>query len=131
MKTGDDVMAIWGGIAGVQSTLLSLLGREGLRPAQIARLTAENVAERFKLPSKGRIAIGCDADFAILDLARPTTLKSSDLLDRHKLSPYVGRTFHGTVRRTIARGATIFDGTRARPGRKARLITPSKGGGHA
>lgn len=131
MKSGDDALAAWGGIAGVQCTLLSLLGREGLHPVQIARLIAENVAGRFRLHNKRRIAVGCDADFAMLDLAASTTLKSSDLLDRRKLSPYVGRTFRGFVRRTIARGVTIFDGGRIRPGRKARLITPSKGGGLA
>jgi allantoinase len=131
MKGGDDAMSVWGGIAGVQSTLLSLLGREGLPLGQIARLTAEHAADRFRLSGKGRIAVGCDADFAIIDLAQSTTLQSSDLLDRHKFSPYVGRTFRGAVRRTIARGQTIFDGQRIRPGRKARLITPAKVGGHA
>jgi allantoinase len=131
MKRGDDAMAIWGGIAGVQSTLLSLQGRDGLAPIKIARLVAENVAGRFNLHNKGRIAVGCDADFAILDLAKSTTLKSSDLQDRHKLSPYVGKTFRGVIRRTIARGATIFDGSRTHPDRKARLITPSKEGRRA
>jgi allantoinase len=131
MKSGDDAMAVWGGIAGAQSTLLALQGRDGLCPNKLSRLTAANVAGRFRLQNKGRIAVGCDADFAILDLGASTTLKSSDLLDRHKLSPYVGRTFRGVVRMTIARGVAIFDGSRTRPGHKARLITPSKGGDHA
>jgi allantoinase len=129
MKTGDDCLKIWGGIAGVQSTLLSMLGREGLPPARVAGLIAERVAQRFRLNRKGRIAVGCDADMTLVDLAGSTTLKSSDLLDRHKFNPYTGRTFRGVIHRTIARGSTIFHDGRISPGKKARLISPH-GGAH-
>jgi len=43
----------------------------------------------------------------LVDLSRTFELRREDLLDRHKLSPYVGRTFHGLVRRTIVRGTTV------------------------
>jgi allantoinase len=130
MKTGEDVMKIWGGISGVQSTLLSMLGREGLPPARVAARTAERVARRFRLNRKGQISIGFDADFALVDLAGSTTLQSQDLLDRHKFSPYVGRTFRGVIRKTIARGRTIFSEGRVRAGLKARLITPWREASH-
>jgi allantoinase len=130
MKAGDDAMKIWGGIAGVQSTLLSMLRHEDLPPAQVAGLVAGHVARRFRLNKKGRIAVGCDADFTLVDLARSTTLKTSDLMDRHKFSPYVGRVFRGVIRRTIAQGSTIFREGRIYPGKQARLISPSKEGGH-
>jgi len=75
----------------------------------IAALTSFNVAERFKLPAtKGRIAIGADADFALVDLNVRSTVRSEDLLYRHKQSPYVGRALTGRVVRTILRGRTIF-----------------------
>jgi len=131
MKGGDDAFAIWGGIAGVQTTLVSLLGEGKLPPDSAARLTSANVAKRFKIPNKGQITVGFDADFALVDLKRPHTLKREDLLDRHKLSPYVGRTFAATVRTTIARGRVIFQDGRAIPGEKARLIVPNRGGGRA
>jgi allantoinase len=130
MKTGGDVMKIWGGIAGVQSTLLSMLGHEALPPAQVAGLVAERVARRFRLSRKGRIEVGFDADLTLVDLAGSTTLKTTDLFDRHKFSPYVGRTFRGAIRRTIARGSTIFRDGRVYPGKKARLITPAREGVH-
>ncbi len=130
MKSGDDAMKIWGGIAGVQSTLLSMLGHEGLPPTRVAGLVAQRVARRFRLNRKGRIAVGCDADLTLVDLAGSTTLNSADLLDRHKFSPYAGRTFRGAIRRTLARGSTIFRDGRIYAGKKARLISPSREGEH-
>lgn len=131
MKTSPDAMAVWGGIAGVQSTLSSLFGRENLPPGKIARLTAENIAERFGLPGKGRIALGFDADFAIVDLSKSTKLAATDLHDRHKLSPYVGLTFAGVIRQTIARGQTLYRDGKITRGQKARLLTPSREASHA
>ena len=49
-----------------------------------------------------------DGDLALVDLNQMFELRREDLLDRHKLSPYVGRTFRGVTRRTILRGRTIF-----------------------
>jgi allantoinase len=130
MKTGDDAMKIWGGISGVQSTLLAMLRHETLSPPQVAGLVSERVARRFRLKGKGRIEVGYDADFTLVDLAASTTLKTADLLDRHKRNPYVGRKFRGAIRRTISRGSTIYGDGRIYPGKKARLITPSSEGGH-
>jgi allantoinase len=108
MKTGADFFAIWGGIAGVQSTLPVLLGGRALDPVQIAHLTAGFAAQRFQLPNKGAIQAGNDADFVLVDTAASTTLAAEHLYQRHKQTPYLGATFRGAVRRTILRGQTIF-----------------------
>ena len=51
MKTGDDFFAIWGGVAGVQSTLSILLSRGPALPLpQVAALTSINVAKRYSIP---------------------------------------------------------------------------------
>lgn len=131
MKTGagDNFFAVWGGIAGVQATLPLLLEeghhRRGLALAAVAALTATNVAERFGLaPRKGALALGADADLALVALDEPHTLRREDLLDRHRISPYVGRSLRGPVRRTIRRGQTIFADGAAAAGAGGRLITP-------
>jgi allantoinase len=111
MKTGDFWLA-WGGIQGVQSTLSVLLDRgvhERNVPLQrIAALVSANPAQRFRIPNKGRLARGCDADLVLVDLSQSHTLRAEDLHQRHPLSPYIGATFQGKVRRTIRRGETIF-----------------------
>ena len=94
---------------------------------QVAKLTSANVANRFRIPHKGRIAVGYDADLALVDVDATYTLTRDMLLDRHKLSPYVGRTFRGLVRRTIVRGHTVFQDGRITAGDvRGRLVRPTR-----
>lgn len=111
-KKPGDFRASWGGVAGVQSTLAVLLerGLDGrrIRFEHIAGLVAANPAARFRIPSKGTLSMGSDADLLLLDPARSYTLEPAQLLQRHKMSPYLGFEFGGVVVRTIRRGETIF-----------------------
>jgi allantoinase len=111
MKTGDFGRA-WGGIAGVQSTLAVLLDRghhcRQLSLERISSLVAAEPARRFRIPGKGAIAVGMDADLTIVDISRSVQLLPEHLKQRHALSPYIGSTFRGCVERTIRRGETIF-----------------------
>jgi allantoinase len=112
MKSGDDFFAIWGGISGCQTLLRSLLTagweQRGLSLAQIAALTAGNVARRFAIPTKGRLALGYDADIALVDPGASDVLQQSDLLYRHQHSPFVGRRLRGRITRAILRGRTVY-----------------------
>jgi allantoinase len=112
LKQGDDMFAVWGGIAGAQ-TLLALLydasiARGGPALARLAQLLAGAPARRFGLaPAKGELAVGADADIALLDPGGSWAIARDELLDRHRLSPFAGRTLRGRVVRTILRGRTI------------------------
>jgi allantoinase len=106
MKTGEDFFAVWGGISSVQTTLRALLTLD-LSPRLIAHLFGRRPAARFRLPGKGQIRTGMDADLTLLDLAVTAPLREDELLDRHRLSPYVGRNFRGAIRRTLLRGRTV------------------------
>jgi allantoinase len=103
----------WGGIAGVQSTLAVLLDRghfaQGLPLERIAALLAAEPARRFRIPNRGRLAVGCAADCALVDLGARFTLQPEDLLQRHPFSPYTGKSFRGAVRKTLRRGEIIFE----------------------
>jgi allantoinase len=106
------IFALWGGIAGVQTTLPLLLDagvhQRGLPLETLAALTARNPAARFGLDGrKGAIMIGRDADLAFIALDARYTLHRDDLHDRHRLNPYVGRSLRGRVVRTVRRGETI------------------------
>ena len=106
MKQDGNFFRIWGGVAGVQSTLAVLL--EMVPVERVAALAAANPAARFGIANKGRIEVGYDADFTLVDLNAPHTVTQESLFQRHGFSPYVGATFRGTVRRTVVRGRTVF-----------------------
>jgi allantoinase len=125
MKTGEDFFAIWGGIAGVQSTLNVLLSGRGLDPGQIAALTAGFPAQRFQLANKGAIHIGNDADLVLVDMGASTTLEPEHLHQRHKHTPYLGAAFRGTVQRTLRRGTTIFHNGAIAGETRGRFVRPT------
>jgi allantoinase len=128
MKSGDLGKA-WGGIAGVQSTLSVLLDRgyhcHQLPLDRIASLIATEPARRFRIAGKGSIAIGMDADFALVDVSRSAQLRPEHLKQRHALSPYLGRTFRGCVVRTIRRGETIFASGEITARTRGNFVRPS------
>jgi allantoinase len=121
--------AIWGGIAGCQSTLQLLLAegyaRRGLPLGTIGAATSGFVARRFGLAQrKGRLAPGADADLALVNVDADFVLRAEDLHYRHRISPYVGMALRGRVARTIVRGTTVFlDGAIVSPP-IGRLLTP-------
>lgn len=128
MKTGDFGKA-WGGIAGVQSTLPVLLDRghhhRELSLEGISSLIAAQPARRFRIASKGRLAVGADADLTLVDISRSTQLRAEDLKQRHALSPYIGCSFRGTVERTIRRGETIFASGKITAQTNGAFVRPS------
>jgi allantoinase len=106
LKAGDFLSA-WGGIAGCQTTRALLMAEDRLPLPAVAAVTATNAARRFRLAGKGRIEVGCDADLAIVDLARQWELRPAELRYRHRASPYAGRRLRGRVLRTVLRGRTV------------------------
>ena len=129
LKRSDDAFANWGGITGVQ-TLLGLLldaghHARGVGLERIAELAAAGAARRLRLPRKGRLEPGADADLALVDLAGTTKITAASLQHRHRHSPYLGRTLHGRVVRTLVRGRTVVAGGRVVAPPSGRLVTPN------
>ncbi|UQZ37084.1 allantoinase AllB [Paenibacillus sp. PK3_47] len=130
MKAGNDLFEAWGGIAGVQSTLTLMLDeghlKRGISLPVLARLLSGAPAERFGFAhTKGRIAAGCDADLALVDLNASYTLHASDLYQRHRQSPYIGRSFGCKVKMTLLRGRLVYsDGTGLHHCGAGRELTP-------
>ncbi|MNO20426.1 Allantoinase [compost metagenome] len=112
LKASFDWFEIWGGISGAQSSLELLLGegysRRGLALPLLCRMLSTHPARRFGLSAKGEIALGRDADLALVDFT-PYRLEHEHLLDRHKQNPYVGREIDCRVKHTLLRGRTVYD----------------------
>jgi len=129
MKQAGDFFKIWGGISGCQHALPLVFEaavlEEKLSPSLIARLTATNVARRFRLEGKGDLTEGSDADMVLLSTASERPVQLDDLIYRHRQSPYVGRTLHVAVRETWARGETVSGKNQHPPRLPARILRPS------
>lgn len=59
-------------------------------------------------PRKGVLAIGADADIALVDRSARFLVREADVLSKCGWTPYEGRTLTGKVIHTILRGQTIF-----------------------
>lgn len=130
LKRGADFFQVWGGVAGVQSTLAVLLTeghhRRGLTLERVAALSSAVPARRFGLQGKGSLDPGADADFALVDLNSMFTLSSDDLHDRWGLSPYKGYTFQGRVQQTFSRGTLVYREGRFDDTRRGHFIRPER-----
>ena len=115
----------WAGIAGVQLLLPSLLDA-GLEHADIVRLTTA-AARALRLPGKGSLAVGFDADVVLVDPAAVWTITRASLRDRHQASPLVGRTLRGEVVQTFVRGRSVYERGRGvvEPG-GGRVLRPTR-----
>ncbi|MEK4387012.1 dihydroorotase family protein [Solibacillus sp. FSL W7-1464] len=94
--------------------LLPLMLTEGYKKRNIplerlADIMSLSIAESYNLESKGRIEIGADADFAIVDLNSSKTLKAHELSDQSDYSLYDNQELFGWPSYTINRGDLIVD----------------------
>ena len=105
------------GMPGVQTLLPLLLdhvagGRMTL--ARLIDLTSAGAQRIFGIVGKGRIAVGYDADFSVVDLKTRWTVEESWLASRAGWSPFTGMTLTGRPVGTIIRGeVAMWEGTLA------------------
>jgi allantoinase len=109
LDTGDFRTA-WGGISSLQIALpavWTVARKRGHTLADIARWMSAFPASLAGLPAKGRIAAGCDADLVAFDPEAGFAVRGSDLLHRHPVTPYEGRTLTGRVSRVWLGGVEV------------------------
>ena len=105
-----DFRTAWGGISSLQlglSAVWSVARRRGFSLADVSRWMSVFPASLAGLPSKGRIAVGCDADFVAFDPDASWEVRGADLLHKHSLTPYEGRTLTGRVTRVWLGGVEV------------------------
>lgn len=98
------------GMPGVQTMLPVLLdfahhGRISLET--IVRMLCERPASLYGIKSKGRIAVGYDADLAIVDVSRRWTVERAWLQSKCGWSPFEGRSLVGKPIHTVVAGKAV------------------------
>ena len=95
------------GMPGVQTLLPLMLDHVNAGRLTLARLmdlTSAGPARIYGIAGKGRIAVGYDADFTLVDLGRRQRIEESWLASRCGWSPFAGMTVAGWPLATIVRG---------------------------
>src|SRR3954468_16220934 len=130
LKTPGDFRRAWGGIASLE---LSLAATYTSFKSHLATLESEPSTLAVESPDvtvlpllarwmsaapaalaglggrKGRIAQGLDADLVAWDPEVEWTVDAARLQQRHKLTPYAGRSLFGAVLTTFVRGERVWD----------------------
>jgi allantoinase len=114
LDVGDFGLA-WGGIASLQVALPAVwtgARARGIGLERVVRWMAQAPAELAGLPRKGSIAVGNDAD--LVAFAPEARFTVGELHHRNPVTPYIGRTLRGDVRRTWLRGERADGAPRGR-----------------
>jgi len=110
------------------ATILPVLLSEGyhkgrLSLQRIAQLVCSSPAEIFRVPGKGHVRIGEDADLTLVDLDLERTVRAEELGSYSDYSLYDGWNMRGWPKRTIVRGVTVMaDGAIVGPAGFGRYI---------
>ena len=113
--SGQKVDNVPGGHNGIE-TRMEVLFSEGVAAGRLSieeyvRLTAERPARLFGLyPRKGVLAVGSDADIAIIDPKARRTIRLQDLHSDCDYSLWDGWTVNGQVVATVLRGEVLVEG---------------------
>lgn len=107
----DNVFVAKSGFGGAEYLLAGLVSESKTRKLsyqKIAQLSSWNTAQRYGLNNKGAIAIGYDADIALVDPNVSYTVKAEDSLSAQEYSPFEGFEINAKVTDTFLRGSRIF-----------------------
>ncbi len=93
--------------------------------SQFVRATSADVALRFGIgATKGKIAPGQDADLVLIRLGQNERIQ--DLLYRHPVSPYLGKTLAAVVSQTWVRGRRIFADGQVSDSFRGKFLRPNR-----
>jgi dihydroorotase len=99
------------GMPGVETALplmLTAIQQGHCSLTQVVRWMSEAPALAYRIPNKGRIQIGYDADLVLVDLINPRPVRREDLLTKCGWSPFEGWSLVGWPIVTLVQGQIVF-----------------------
>jgi len=110
------------GMPGVQTLVPIMLDHVNAGRLTLARfvdLTSAGPARLFGIAGKGRVAVGYNADFTIVDLQRRATIEDQWIASRCGWTPYAGLEVKGWPVGTVVRGKRVMW--------EGEIVTPGQG----
>jgi dihydroorotase-like cyclic amidohydrolase len=127
-----DIFQAPAGLPGLEVLLplmLTAAHRRQVTLPEVVRLTSARAAEVFRLPGKGAIDPGYDADLVLVDTAASWTFDCAQAFSKSRgsMRVYQGTHMHGRVVTTLVRGLRVYDGGQivARPGH-GQFVRPAR-----
>ncbi|MEO8143845.1 MAG: dihydroorotase family protein [Betaproteobacteria bacterium] len=99
----------FGGTEYLLPALVSEGSKRGLSYNRMAQLTSWNPARRYGLNSKGDIAVGLDADLALVDPRDTWTIHAGDSATTQGYTPFEGIELSARVKATFLRGVLVCE----------------------
>ncbi len=96
----------------VQHALLALLElyhQKVFSLETIVKKTSHNVAQLFNIKNRGYIEEGYFADLVLVDIHKPYTVSTNNLLYKCQWSPFENHTFFSTIEKTFVNGQLVYD----------------------
>ena len=99
------------GLPGVETSLplmLDAVGKNRISLDRLIEVFSTQPAERFSLAKKGRIEVGCDADFVVVNLKKSQRVSREMLASKCGWSPYENFELQGWAVMTWMRGQQAY-----------------------
>ncbi|GGG52438.1 allantoinase [Kocuria dechangensis] len=109
LENGDFGVA-WGGVSSLQlglSLIWTEARRRGIGLERVVEWMSTRPAQRAGLRSKGKLALGYDADLVVFAADDAFVVDAGKLHHKNPITPYQGKALSGTVRRTFLRGVPV------------------------
>ena len=110
-KVTKDAWKAASGVPGLETSLrvmLTQVSRGRLSLSRLIRASSTLPAIIFRLPRKGRLQTGYDADIVLLDPKSKNTIRADKFLSKAKYSPFEGLKCTGKAIYTIVNGNIVY-----------------------
>ena len=111
----DKTKGVWSSSPGIPNLetvvplMLTEVNKGNIDLSIIPKIFSENAAKVYGLENKGKIAIGKDADFTVIDLKREGKFNIDEFETKAEYSPFDGWNYTGTAIMTIVNGKIVMD----------------------
>jgi dihydroorotase len=107
--------------------MLDCVNRGLLSLTRYVQMASESPSKAWGLyPKKGRIAVGADADFTLVDMKKELRIDPQIFFSKAKFSPFEGRRVKGVPVYTVVRGNPVMDHGHVDVSAKGQMLRPQQ-----